>query len=63
MSPSNYVCGLTEIWYESREALEALGKDSEARKASRELLEDEKQFVDLSHSPIWAGVEKEIITD
>jgi uncharacterized protein (TIGR02118 family) len=54
--------GLAEIWYESHEALETLGKDPEARKASRELLEGEKRFVDLSQSPIWAGVEKEIIS-
>ena len=52
--------GIAEIWYESREALETLGKDPEARKASRELLEDEKRFVDLSRSPIMAGVEKVI---
>ena len=54
--------GIAEIWYESREVLETLGKDSEARKASRELLEDERRFVDLSQSPIWVGIEKEIIS-
>jgi EthD domain len=55
--------GIAEIWYESHEALASLGKDPEARKASRELLEDEKRFVDLSQSPIWAGVEKEIFSN
>lgn len=54
--------GIAEIWYESYEALESLGKDPEARKASRELLEDERRFVDLSQSPIWAGVEKVIVS-
>jgi EthD domain len=54
--------GIAEIWYESREVLENLGKDPEARKASRELLEDERRFVDLSRSPIWIGIEKEIIS-
>ena len=53
--------GIAEIWYESREALETLGKDPEARKASRELLEDERRFIDLSRSPIWVGAEKVII--
>lgn len=53
--------GIAEIWYESREALTTLGKDPEARRASRELLEDEKRFVDLPRSPIWAGEEKLII--
>src|SRR5215510_16282635 len=54
--------GIAEIWYENREALETLGKDPEARKASRQLLEDEKRFIDLSKSPIWPGIEKEIIS-
>ena len=54
--------GIAEIWYENREALETLGMDPEARKASRQLLEDEKRFIDLSRSPIWAGKEKEIIS-
>jgi hypothetical protein len=54
--------GIAEIWYQNREALETLGKDPEARKAGRELLEDERRFVDLSSSPIWAGIEKEIIS-
>lgn len=53
--------GIAEIWYESREALATLGKNPEARRASRELLEDERRFVDLPRSPIWAGEEKVII--
>jgi len=59
-SPEPYD-GVAEIWYESREALEALGKDSSARAASRELLEDEKRFVDLSGSPIFVGEERVIV--
>ena len=53
--------GIAEIWYENHQALETLGMDPDARKASHELLEDEKRFVDLSRSPIWTGTEKEII--
>jgi uncharacterized protein (TIGR02118 family) len=60
-SPEPYD-GVAEIWYESREALEELGKDSRARAASRELLQDEKRFVDLSRSPIFAGEERAIVT-
>jgi hypothetical protein len=59
-SPEPYD-GVAEIWYESREALETLGKDPEARAASRELLEDEKRFVDLARSPICLGDEKVIL--
>ena len=60
-SPEPYD-GVAEIWYESREALEELGKDASARAASRELLEDEKHFVDLARSPIFAGEEKAIVS-
>ena len=53
-SPEPYD-GVAEIWYESRQALETLGGDPAARAASRELLEDERRFVDLSRSPIFLG--------
>jgi|SRR5215831_1185175 len=61
-SPEPYD-GIAEIWYESRESLATLGKDANARRASRELLEDEKRFVDLARSPIWSGEERKVITD
>lgn len=51
--------GVAEIWYESREALETLGRDPAA---SRLLLEDERSFVDCSRSAIWAGEEHVLIT-
>ena len=54
--------GLAEIWYESHEALETLGKDPNARAASRELLEDERRFVDHPRSPIWLGDERVVIS-
>jgi uncharacterized protein (TIGR02118 family) len=53
--------GVAEIWYDSREALETLGKDPDARAASRELKEDEMRFIDTAKSPIWTGVERLII--
>ncbi len=53
--------GVAEIWYESREALERLGDDPAARAASRELLADEKRFIDLPHSAIWVGSEIEVL--
>ncbi len=55
-SPEPYD-GVAEIWYESRDALMSLGRDPEARAASRELREDEARFVDLAASPIWVGEE------
>ncbi len=53
--------GVAEIWYDSREALEAVGKTAEGRAASGELLEDEWRFVDIPGSSIWVGEETEII--
>ena len=53
--------GVAEIWYEGREALEGLGDDPAARAASRELLADERRFVDLKRSAIWVGSETEVI--
>jgi len=59
-SPEPYD-GIAEIWYESRESLEGLGRDPEARIASRELRDDEERFVDSIRSPIWIAKEREII--
>ena len=59
-SPKPYD-GVAEIWYESREALETLGRDPAARAASRKLLEDERRFVDSARSPIWMGEEHPVI--
>jgi EthD domain len=52
--------GVAEIWYESREALETLGRDPAAR-ASRLPYEDELRFVDTARSPIWFGEEYSIM--
>lgn len=59
-SPAPYD-GIAEICYENRSALETLGRDPAARAASRLLLEDEKRFVDLKNSPIFAGEEITLI--
>jgi uncharacterized protein (TIGR02118 family) len=53
--------GVAEIWYDSREALEAVGRTAEGRAASRILLEDEQRFVDHATSSISLGEEVEII--
>ena len=55
--------GVAEIWYENREALEALGRDPQARAASKELKEDEMRFIDTARSPIWTGEERTIISE
>ena len=52
--------GVAELWYESREALESVGKNPGAREAGRELIEDEKRFIDLARSPIFVCEEHPI---
>lgn len=59
-SPEPYD-GVAEIWYESRQALESLGDDQEARAASRILRDDERLFIDTARSPIWIAEERNII--
>lgn len=45
--------GIAEIWFESEESLRAAGENPGAEAAARELLEDEKRFIDLANSPLW----------
>ena len=54
-SPEPYD-GIAELWYEEG-TLGGGQQNEEARKAGRELLEDERNFIDLPNSPIWMGTE------
>lgn len=45
--------GIAEIWFESEASLEAAGQNPDAAGAARELLEDERRFIDLANSPLW----------
>jgi len=49
--------GIAELWWESREDLEAATASPEGRRASLELLEDERCFIDLAQSPLWVADE------
>lgn len=53
--------GIAELWYDSVEAVLALNRSAEARRAGRELLEDERKFIDLPNSPLFYTVEREVI--
>ena len=53
--------GVAEVWYESREALAAVGNNPAARAAGRELYEDEKRFIDLEKSSIWTAEENVVV--
>jgi uncharacterized protein (TIGR02118 family) len=52
-SPEPYD-GLVEIWIDS---LDSLRTDEPAKKAAAELLADERNFIDLSQSPMWIADE------
>ncbi|MBI1180128.1 MAG: EthD family reductase [Alphaproteobacteria bacterium] len=60
-SPEPYD-GIAELYWDSREALQAVGKDPAGREAGRILLEDERKFIDLPNSPLWYNEEHEIIS-
>jgi uncharacterized protein (TIGR02118 family) len=45
--------GIVEIWWDSIEDLETASLTPEGMEASEELLNDEKQFIDLSRSSLW----------
>jgi uncharacterized protein (TIGR02118 family) len=54
--------GVAELWWDGLETLGQATATHEGRVAARELLEDERQFIDLARSPIWLAQEYEIFT-
>ncbi len=53
--------GVAELWYDSAEDMMAGATTAEGRQAGRELLEDEKRFIDISQSPIWIATENPVV--
>jgi len=53
--------GVAELWWDSAEDLAAGSATPEGQKAARELLEDERKFVDLRRSALWVGEEHPIV--
>jgi EthD domain len=53
--------GVAELWWDGFDDLAATSVDPAAVDAGRELLEDERKFIDLLRSPLWWGEEKTII--
>jgi uncharacterized protein (TIGR02118 family) len=45
--------GIAEIWFESEESMATAGQNPGAAEAARDLLEDERKFIDLASSPLW----------
>ena len=53
--------GVAELWYDSLQAIAAATSTEEGRAAAVALLEDERRFIDLEHSPLWLAEEVEVI--
>ena len=53
--------GVAELWWDSIDDLGAGASTEEGRAAGRELLEDERRFVDLANSPLWVAEEKPVV--
>jgi uncharacterized protein (TIGR02118 family) len=51
--------GVAELWFDSLDDLG--GDDSAKRQAQAELLEDERNFIDLANSPMWLATEQGIV--
>jgi uncharacterized protein (TIGR02118 family) len=49
--------GIASLWWDSREDLLAAMTSDVGRRAGALLLEDERGFIDLTHSPLWVGQE------
>lgn len=54
--------GVAELWFDDLTSLEA-APSAAAAEAARELLEDERRFIDLASSPLWLGREHAVIDD
>ena len=52
--------GVAQLWWTSFEDLATAQSNPTAAAAGRELLEDERKFIDLARSPLWWGEEKTI---
>jgi uncharacterized protein (TIGR02118 family) len=53
--------GVAELWFDSLADISAGYRDRAASVAGRELLEDERKFIDLPNSPLWYSQERVII--
>ena len=49
--------GVTEMWWRNEEDLLTAFNSPEGQAAANELLEDEKNFIDLPNSPLWFAYE------
>jgi uncharacterized protein (TIGR02118 family) len=53
--------GVAELWWDSLEDFLAAGQTEEGRRAAQELLEDERNFIDLQRSTVFLAQEHPIV--
>jgi uncharacterized protein (TIGR02118 family) len=53
--------GVAEIWWDSVDDLVAGTATAEGQRAARELLDDERRFIDLARSPLWLAEEHPLV--
>jgi uncharacterized protein (TIGR02118 family) len=53
--------GQAELWWDSLDDVIAAVSTEAGRQAAIELLEDERRFIDLEHSPMWIGEEHVVV--
>ena len=53
--------GVAELWWDSLEDFTAATASAEGRVAGKQLLEDERRFIDLAHSPLWLVEELAVV--
>ena len=54
--------GQAELWWDSLDDVIAAVSTPAGQQAAVELLEDERRFIDLEHSPLWIGEEHVVVT-
>ena len=54
--------GVAELWFDSAEAIATAAATPDGIEAGAALLEDERRFIDLEHSPLWLAEEHEVIS-
>jgi len=53
--------GVAELWFDSLDAIVAAGSTPAGQAAGAALLEDERRFLDLAHSPLFLANEHVIV--
>jgi uncharacterized protein (TIGR02118 family) len=60
-SEPDFYDGEAELWWNSLDDVIAAISTPAGQQAAAELLEDERQFIDLERSPLWIGEEHVVV--